>query len=252
MDPREARGDGFAGTRVRPAQSPAGRPTAVRPQFRGQPATKSFLVPVKNRSPLYKMTDGRTDEIRTNLPEKRDKSCWWLLTVNEGSQCYNMVHDMMSEKIAFPSICREVHGGLEKGEEGGNVHYQLCINTPSIRTAQVISVFKGAHIEMCRNKDAAKLYSLKTETSISDKKSLYNDGYVDTERLCRMLASEWPALEEMLERNLDNNEKIYWVCVNRLLVKQPALASQLMNTQLRVFWKATCQSWRSLNNAQGL
>jgi len=57
-------------------------------------------------------------------------------------------------------------GQLEECPETKRQHYQFAIKTPHIRMSQVVKVFQGAHIEVCRNKDALLQYVAKEETRI--------------------------------------------------------------------------------------
>lgn len=57
-------------------------------------------------------------------------------------------------------------GQLEECPETKRQHYQFAIKTPHIRMSQVVKVFQGAHIEVCRNKEALAAYVGKEETRI--------------------------------------------------------------------------------------
>lgn len=57
-------------------------------------------------------------------------------------------------------------GQLEECPETKRKHYQFAVKTPQVRMSQVIKIFKGAHIEPARNKDALLQYVKKEETRI--------------------------------------------------------------------------------------
>jgi len=59
-------------------------------------------------------------------------------------------------------------GQLEECPETKRQHYQFAIKTPHVRMSQVVKVFPGAHIEVCRNKDALLQYVVKEETRVGD------------------------------------------------------------------------------------
>jgi hypothetical protein len=59
-------------------------------------------------------------------------------------------------------------GQLEECPDTGRKHYQFAVKTPQVRMSQVIKVFKGAHIEPARNKDALLQYVKKEETRVGD------------------------------------------------------------------------------------
>ena len=59
-------------------------------------------------------------------------------------------------------------GQLEECPETKRPHYQFAIKTPHIRMSQVVKTFPGAHIEVCRNKDALLQYVAKEETRIGE------------------------------------------------------------------------------------
>lgn len=64
-------------------------------------------------------------------------------------------------------------GQLEETKEG-RPHYQFAIKTPHIRMSQVVKTFQGAHIEVCRNKDALLQYVVKEETRIGELPAVSN------------------------------------------------------------------------------
>lgn len=57
-------------------------------------------------------------------------------------------------------------GQLEECPDTKRQHYQFAIKTPHVRMSQVVKTFPGAHIEVCRNKDALLKYVGKEETRI--------------------------------------------------------------------------------------
>lgn len=85
------------------------------------------------------------------------RSTCWSLTINNPT----------ADDEEAISIARQrgwkVEGQLEKGENG-TPHYQLCLNTPQVRFSAVKNIFKRAHIEIARNKQALQQYVVKEDT----------------------------------------------------------------------------------------
>ena len=59
-------------------------------------------------------------------------------------------------------------GQLEECPETKRPHYQFAIKTPHIRMSQVVKTFPGAHIEVCRNKDALLQYVAKEKLGLEN------------------------------------------------------------------------------------
>lgn len=59
-------------------------------------------------------------------------------------------------------------GQLEECPETKRQHYQFAVKTPQVRMSEVCKIFQGAHMEVCRNKDALLQYVVKEETRIGE------------------------------------------------------------------------------------
>lgn len=59
-------------------------------------------------------------------------------------------------------------GQLEECPETKRQHYQFAVKTPQVRMSEVCKIFQGAHMEVCRNKDALLQYVVKEETRVGE------------------------------------------------------------------------------------
>ena len=59
-------------------------------------------------------------------------------------------------------------GQLEECPETKRQHYQFAVKTGQVRMSEVCKTFQGAHIEVCRNKDALLQYVNKKETRVGE------------------------------------------------------------------------------------
>jgi len=81
-------------------------------------------------------------------------------------------------------------GQLEECPETGRKHYQFAIKTPQVRMSQVIKVFKGAHIEPARNKDALLQYVKKSETRIGDMPDVSANKFPTADKFLNLVCQE--------------------------------------------------------------
>jgi len=92
------------------------------------------------------------------MPDMKNKSTMW-----SGTQ-FNIkaFADQQNAAAQLGWTCL----GQQEGTKTDRPHYQFAIKTPHVRMSQVVKVFPGAHIEVCRNKDALLQYVVKEETRI--------------------------------------------------------------------------------------
>jgi len=81
-------------------------------------------------------------------------------------------------------------GQLEECPDTGRKHYQFAIKTPQVRMSQVIKVFKGAHIEPARNKDALLQYVKKSETRIGDMPDVSANKFPTADKFLNLVCQE--------------------------------------------------------------
>jgi len=100
------------------------------------------------------------------MPDMKNKSTMW-----SGTQ-FN-IKAFADQQNAAAQQGWTCLGQLEETKEG-RPHYQFAIKTPHIRMSQVVKTFQGAHIEVCRNKDALLQYVVKEETRIGELPAVSN------------------------------------------------------------------------------
>jgi hypothetical protein len=81
-------------------------------------------------------------------------------------------------------------GQLEECPDTGRKHYQFAIKTPQVRMSQVIKVFKGAHIEPARNKDALLQYVKKSETRVGDMPEVSANKFPTADKFLNLVCQE--------------------------------------------------------------
>lgn len=92
----------------------------------------------------------------------KEKSCCWSVTIN------NPTEDDIRQWGLMKGLhwVREVSGQIEKGEEG-TPHLQGCLQTTSVRFAQVKKALPRAHIEAARSQTALAKYVVKQDTRVA-------------------------------------------------------------------------------------
>ena len=195
------------------------------------------------------MTDGRTDAIKYDSGRK---SSWWITTVYEGI-AWTDIKNWMKDNTKMPDVVRAIHGGEEVCPKTNRLHMQLAFNTTHIRWSQMRALLPGVHIEPARKSFDVVKYCMKKETAAGAKEVTANaTPYYTTELVCIELAKHWPTLEQAYEHKLDKPDKIYWFCVNAVLMKLPALASVLQQSQLQKFFQHTAKTWKIKAEAANL
>lgn len=181
-------------------------------------------------------TDRQTD--KKKLAELRQKrSTWWEVTV--------WIPEMI-EKIqdpsTYPACVKAVHGGLEKGEESGGLHFQGAIECHAqTRGAAINDWLPRTHFDVARSAEALRKYCMKSETAVGDKSVRANPiKYYTADEICLLIGSK--VTDADIEETID--AKVWFKrSINILLRENVKLAGQLMNPSLRNFWCDTCRVW---------
>jgi len=104
---------------------------------------------------------------------------------------------------------KEFYFQLERGEEGGYLHYQGCLSlTVKERFATVKNILgrNDAHIEPCRNWNATKLYCAKEETRIMGP---WNHKSVWINTITTLYAWQQKVIE-MINKPCEDDREIHW------------------------------------------
>jgi len=91
------------------------------------------------------------------MPRGRSQGVFWLLTIPQ-----------KDFTPYLPPQCRYIKGQLERGEQGGYLHWQLLVGMSRKSTlAQIQAVFGNVHAELSRS-SAANEYVWKEATSVAE------------------------------------------------------------------------------------
>ena len=153
------------------------------------------------------------------------------------------------DKYKLPYWVRELAGGIEKCKTTGRLHFQghiFCRGQQ--RQATLKKWLPTTHLEVDRNKFAAKQYTLKSDTAQGEKTVVENEQeYVDNEGILRLLARTAPknhwAGEKHNTANADLDKYDFWKRVNMIIREKPYLIGLLAKPDTYRAWKHTSESW---------
>jgi len=156
-------------------------------------------------------------------------------------------------------------GQLEECPTTKKKHYQFAVKTPQVRMSKVISIFKGAHIEPCRNKDALLQYVIKEETRVGEMPTVSNKfpnpdqffALVCKELLADNIPKEYRMLIDEGEwyktKKSDDQvlEALDFAC-DQLIRAGYRIELHAVNPQIRSAWKkfSTAIAYRSIQDRQ--
>lgn len=179
---------------------------------------------------------------------------WSITAFNEEM---NMLESIRKgeDKYKLPYWVRELAGGLEKCKKTGTMHFQghiFCRGQQ--RQATLKKWLPTTHLEVDRNKFAAKQYTLKSDTAQGEKTVVENElEYVDNEGILRLLARTAPknhwAGERHTTANADLDKYDFWKRVNMIIREKPYLIGLLAKPDTYRAWKHTSESWFFLEKA---
>lgn len=169
------------------------------------------------------------------------KSTWWSVTA------YNDEIGLMQDVSKYPSVVKQILGGLEECPKTKTIHFQGALQCHrQVRMSQLKEWLPTAHLEPATNSIALSKYAMKPETSIGEKKILINSKkFYSADNILQMIASE-PAVQASYKGQTDRQTdslKRFWIGVRSILTKSPELAGQLMNPSLKSFWVSTEPVW---------
>lgn len=175
-------------------------------------------------------TDSQTD--------RKVRSTWWSVTAFNGEMA------VLEDTAHYPEFVVRVYGGREVCPTSGREHFQGAIQCQ----VQVrMSIFKQwlptAHLEPARSQDALKAYAMKPETAIGEKVERLNEVqpvFLKAHEVCALIGKQLSKAELS-----DLVVCPYWLAVNRILIANKSLTSQLMNPSLRNFWLNTRHVWEA-------
>lgn len=179
------------------------------------------------------------------MTEQQNKASHWLITIN------NPNGDDREQVKNLPKWVKRFKYQDEVGENG-TLHIQGYIHTETVRMSAIKKWLPRAHIEICRNKDAAMKYVEKPETSVPgtqhDVKNTVEQVTM-MQNLVRLCQYQPKILEHLLRQNnrpgalpkeMLTGDKLYseeyWGCVNMILDENPDLISTYTMPQYHKAW----------------
>lgn len=156
-------------------------------------------------------------------------------------------------------------GQLEECPSTKKQHYQFAVKTPQTRMSKVISVFKGAHMEPCRNKDALLQYVQKEETRVGSmpevSQKFPNPDQFLTLVCAELISTEGPKEFRMMvhdgewykyKKSDDQILEAFDYACDTLIRKGYRIELHAVNPQIRSAWKkfSTAIAFRSIQDRQ--
>lgn len=130
----------------------------------------------------------------------------------------------------------KVEGQLEEAPTTGTPHYQLIVNTPSIRWSQMVSAFPRACIEPAIAPSSLKEYCHKEETRIGELEAP-SEYYPSMQKLWDMFYVYIEENEEKLKfthpKNIEMRLTIFDRFINKIITEGYCVESIAVNPQVR-------------------